>query len=134
MKKIVALILTIAICMAAFTGCSTEAERVSYNVSNEADNFNVVRQITVVNLRTDTILFQMTGRASIEREDGYLTVLAEVEKGVYKKHIIRVPDECAYVMEDVSGAYTNPYYYELTFLPSFGIYKPDLNKAPEGEN
>ena len=30
-------------------GCDTEANRVSYNLSQEAENFNDIRQLTVMN-------------------------------------------------------------------------------------
>lgn len=68
MKKILSVVLAItmiAVMMLTFTGCSTEAERVSYNLSQQADNFNVVRQLTVINCIEDDVLFQMTGKMSI---------------------------------------------------------------------
>ena len=59
-KKIAAVIaLVLLICITA-TGC-TEANQVSYNISKEADNFNVTRKLTVLNARTDTILLELTG-------------------------------------------------------------------------
>ena len=51
MKKFVATVATaiaISILVLTLTGC-TEAEKVSYNLSQEADNFNDIRQITVIN-------------------------------------------------------------------------------------
>lgn len=39
-------------------GC-TEADQVRHNLSQEADNFNIRRKLTVFNIRTDTVLFQM---------------------------------------------------------------------------
>ena len=44
----------------------TEADKVSYNLSQEADNFNDVRQITVINCIQGDVLFQMSGRMSIQ--------------------------------------------------------------------
>ena len=35
------------------TGC-TQANHVSVNVSKEADNFNVIRRLTVINTRSDS--------------------------------------------------------------------------------
>ena len=58
--KILTLVVIISV-IAVFTGC-TEAQRVSRNVSKEADNFNTVRQITVMNCIQDDVLFQMTGK------------------------------------------------------------------------
>lgn len=48
MKKALA-IPAVALAAMMLTGCSTEADRVSYNLSQQADNFNDVRQITVIN-------------------------------------------------------------------------------------
>ncbi len=42
-KKVIALLLA-ASTILALPGCGTEAARVSYNLSREADNFNNVRQ------------------------------------------------------------------------------------------
>ena len=57
-KRIAVLMaLVILVCFAA-TGC-TEADQVSANISQEADNFNVTRKLTVLNARTDTILLEL---------------------------------------------------------------------------
>ncbi|MBR4973612.1 MAG: hypothetical protein IKY45_04015 [Clostridia bacterium] len=47
MKKIIAVLLVLAMVF-CLVGCS-EAERVSHNLSKQADNFNIVRQLTVIN-------------------------------------------------------------------------------------
>ena len=116
MKKILAIIL-ILVMVLAFSGCR-ESTKVSYNVSKEADNFNVVRRITVFNIRTDTVLLQMTGRLALKNNDhSELVVLAEVEKGVYQKHFIYLNEYTMYTVEDLSGTEVSPYAYELEFLP-----------------
>ena len=57
-KRIAVLMaLVILVCFVA-TGC-TEADQVSTNISQEADNFNVTRKLTVLNARTDTILLEL---------------------------------------------------------------------------
>ena len=57
--KRIAVLMTLVIltCFCA-TGC-TEADQVSANISQEADNFNVTRKLTVLNARTDTILLEL---------------------------------------------------------------------------
>ena len=98
-------------------GCN-EAERVGHNVSKEADNFNVMRRITVFNIRTDTVLMQMTGRFSLKNNSSKeLEVICEVEKGVYQKHFIYLNDYTMYTVEDLNGTKVSPYAYELEFLP-----------------
>lgn len=103
---------------ATFVGCN-QAERVSYNLSQEADNFNSVRQLTVMNCITNEILFQMTGKLSIEADtaDNQLEIIAEVEDGVYKKHFVGLGDNVAYVVEDITGNNVSNYKYTLNFNP-----------------
>lgn len=112
------LIVFLVLIMAFFMfGCS-ESTRVSYNVGKEADNFNVTRRITVFNIRTDTVLMQMTGKMSLENNSSNeLVVLVEVEKGVYQKHFIYLNEYTMYTVEDLNGTEVSPYAYELEFLP-----------------
>lgn len=101
------------------TGCASEAENVSYNVSQEADNFNVVRRLTVLNASTDKPMFELIGAFSIQtdNQDGQLEVICEVENGVYKKHFIRLNEWTMYVVEDIGGAKVNKYKYEINYMP-----------------
>ena len=116
MKKLVLAIVIIAMVF-ALSGCR-EADRVSYNVGKEADNFNVVRRITVFNIRTDTVLMQMTGKMSLQNNSSNeLVVLVEVEKGTYQKHFIYLNEYAMYTVEDLNGTEVSPYAYELEFLP-----------------
>ncbi len=113
-KTAVALALVAALAMA---GCR-EANRVSYNVSKEADSFNVTRRITVFNLRTDEVLWQMTGNFSTEWDGNDLNVIVELPGKQYAKHYFNLNDEwTAYIVEDLSGTDVTPYAYELNFLP-----------------
>lgn len=99
------------------TGCS-QSTRVSYNVSKEANNFNVVRRITVINARTDTIIYEMEGVFSISNSaSNELTIVCQIAANEYKKHFIYLNANTLYVIEDISGADVSPYHYEVTFYP-----------------
>ena len=108
---------------AALTACSTEADRVSYNLSQQADNFNDVRQITVINCLQGDVLFQMTGKMSITADpaDNQLEILVEDENGEYKKHFIGLSDNVTYVVEDVTAGDVNQYKYTLNFNPKMWL-------------
>ena len=118
MSKKTWMIIAVAMIIFTFTGCR-EAERVSYNVSKEADNFNVTRRLTVINTRTDKCLLQMTGRMSIDAVTGGVEVLVEVDrdKGIYQKHYIWMNDWTMYTLEDLNGVGVDRYAYELEFMP-----------------
>lgn len=104
------------------TGC-TQAERVSYNLSQEADNFNVVRQLTVINCIEGDVLFQMTGKMSItaDTEDKQLEVIVENENGTYKKHFVGLSDNVTYVVEDLDVNNVSKYKYTLNYNPKMWI-------------
>lgn len=119
MKKKIVLLLTALMVGGIFTGCQTQAEKVSYNLSQEADNFNDVRQITVINCLQGDVLFQMTGKISIEADmdDNQLEIIVEDENGNYKKHFIGLSDNVTYVVEDITSGDVSNYKYTLNFNP-----------------
>lgn len=116
-KKIITLIIAIVAIAILLIGCR-ESDRVSSNISKEADNFNVVRRLSVINARTDKPMLEMIGRFSISNNaENELEIICEVEDGVYKKHFVYLNDYTMYVVEDITGAEVSPYQYELNFLP-----------------
>ena len=122
MKKklcLAALLVTLALVAA---GCN-QASRVSYNLSQEADNFNDIRQITVMNCIQGDVLFQMTGKMSItaDVEDNQLEVIVEDENGDYRKHFIGLSDNVTYVVEDITTSDVDQYQYTLNFNPKMWI-------------
>lgn len=109
------LLLCLVLCL---TAC-TEASRVSYNVSQEADNFNVIRRLSVLNTRTHKPVFELVAAFSIEVDvaDNQLEIVCETGDGIYKKHFVGLNAETIYVVEDISGADVAKYHYEVNFLP-----------------
>ena len=114
-KNVIAVIVIAGMLLA---GC-TEADKVSQNVSQEADNFNVIRRLTVLNARSDKPMFELIGAFSItvDSADNQLEVICETGKNEYKKHFIALNEWTMYVVEDVSGAEVDKYRYEVNFLP-----------------
>lgn len=122
MKKILgfAIVAVMAIGCLLMTSCETEAQRVSYNLSQQADNFNIVRQLTVINCIGGDVLFQMTGKMSINADtmDGQLEIIVE-DGGTYVKHFVGLSDNVTYVVEDlnVGKNEVSKYKYTLNFNP-----------------
>ena len=103
-------------------GCR-KADRVSYNLSREADDLNITRKITVINSITNKVLFQVTGNMSINYDDStkQLNIIALGDNGDYKKHIIGISDNVSYVVEDVTGVKGIDTKYRLYFNPDMVI-------------
>lgn len=123
-RKLVTGLLLAAITAATLTACETrEVDMVSHNLSLEADNFNDIRQITVINCLQGDVLFQMTGKMSITADmaDNQLEVIVEDENGEYKKHFIGLSDNVTYVVEDITSGDVDKYNYTLNFNPNMWI-------------
>lgn len=122
-KKLLSLLLTGVLVAAILTGCDTEASRASYNLSQEADNFNVIRQLTVINCIQGDVLFQMSGRMSItaDTSDNQLEILVEDENGNYQKHFVGLSDNVTYTVEQLRGVDVDQYKYTLNFNPKMWL-------------
>lgn len=124
MKKIVVVMLAMVIMATALVGCDqTESQRVSYNLSQEADNFNVIRQLTVINCIEGDVLFQMTGKMSITADtaDHQLEIIVEDEDGYYQKHFVGLSDNVTYVVEQLGVKNVSKYKYTLNYNPKMWI-------------
>lgn len=129
MKKLLIVSLIAVLSIAIFSGCDQRrADDVSYNLSLEADNFNDVRQITVVNCLQGDVLFQMTGKISIEADSAanQLEIIVECADGEYKKHFIGLSDNVTYVVEDITSGDVDKYNYTLNFNPK--MWLPNSSK------
>lgn len=122
MKRIISILLTLVILACMFSSCRP-SDKVSNNISKEADNFNVTRKITIVNMRTDKIMFEITGTFSLQNNSTRelaIVCLAGIDENyekIYKKHYVYLNDWTSYVMEDISGASVDPYHYEIVIYP-----------------
>lgn len=125
MKKKLALFVMV-VCLlgcCGYTSCS-EAERVNENLAEQADNFNIVRRVTVINCIEGDVLFEMQGKMCIKSDtaDKQLEVIAE-EDGRYTKHIIGLSDNVTYVVEDLNLGKNDvsKYKYTINYNPKMWI-------------
>ena len=117
LSKELCIVLIGIIMVVCLTGCR-EATVVSHNVSKEADEFNIVRRITVINCRTDKVLYQLTGTFSLRNTTtNEIAVVCELPNGTYTKHFIYLNEWTTYTVEDLTGTDVSKYSYELNFLP-----------------
>lgn len=120
MKK--KLIAVLAVCLVmVVTGCS-EADKVNYNMSQQAQYFECERRITVYNARTDRIILYAEGYMDISNNStNELVVTVKTGPSTYKKNYIYLNDYTMYVVEDITGTHTDPYHYELHFHTEFPV-------------
>ena len=124
-KGIFLTLLSVLLIASLFVGCN-QADKVSSNLAKEADNFNCVRQLTVINCIENEIMLQMTGKMSInaDRGDNQLEVVVEDEKNghqYYKKCIVGLSDNVSYFTEDLYSQDVSNYKFTMNFNPKMTI-------------
>lgn len=129
-KKILAAALA-AGAVLPMAACSSDADVASENLSEAADNFEILRRVVFVNGITDEYLLEILGYCSIEDEGGQLEVTCKVEGGGYKKHFLGLSDNVTYFVEQVEAADVSTDYYRVTFKPQSII--PDIDVDPVSE-
>lgn len=126
-------LLLIALCAtAAVTGCSSQADTTSDNLSKEAEQFHVERKIVGINGITDKVLFTVTGRCSIESGDSLpdtLDVICKTGPNAYVKHFFGLSDNVTWVSTQIKASNVDPYHTEVilrptTIVPDFRLDTP----------
>lgn len=98
-----------------------EKDRVSYNVSKEADSFNVRRKVTIVNIRTDKIEFTAEGLLSVDYDKDTIDIIMQVGEDSYRKHIVEIADENMFIVEDLGKTKVDKYKYEIEYMPESAV-------------
>ena len=123
-RKIISVLIAATLVVGIVSGCS-EKDRVESNLTKEADNFNVVREVTVINCIEGDVLFQMSGRMAItaDTDDNQLEIIIENNDGTYVKHFVGLSDNVTYVIEDLNLGENdvNKYQYTLNFNPNMWL-------------
>ena len=114
-----AAVATVLAVLLVIPGCA-QAERVSYNISNEADNFNITRRLVVLNTVTDTPVLELIGNFSLTVDDASqkLDITVKEDDGTYKKHFVGLnAATVVYTVEDLTGAEVSNTRFQISYLP-----------------
>jgi len=109
-----------------FVGCTREADTVSYNISRDADSFEIKRRVVFFNGITDKYLMEIIGYCSIHKDntDNQLEVTCKVGPDQYKKHYFGLSDNTAYFVEQIDPKTESQFNYKVVFRPQTII--PDV--------
>jgi len=118
MKKKIILIISL-LTFLSLSGCSLEdeADVASYNISKEADNFNIYRRITIINNQSDITMLEFEGWCSInvDTAQNQLELTYRVGENEYYKDFIGLNDRTTYVITQLDGANVDKYHYEWMY-------------------
>lgn len=128
-KKALALTASGAAAALILTGCSSDADVASENLSKAADQFEIQRRIVFLNGITDTYMLTIEGRCSIFDEGHQLEVTCKTGPSEFKKHFLGLSDNVTYFVEQMEGADVSEYRYRVIFKPEVIIPDIDLRTS-----
>lgn len=124
------------------SGCPSDADTASTNLSTQAEQFKVARRIVGINGITDKIEFEVIGRCSIEGGEiaglRMMTVTcAEGEKGKngqqkVKKHYLGVSDNTIPIVTQLDGLEVSTLHSKVILKPTSLI--PDIDLVTKENN
>ena len=119
-KKTIATTALLAAAALGLAGC-TAAETSSYNLSASAENFELNRNIKVINGITDTVILEVEGFCSVETSAGSLQGAMEITCRLgpdeYKKSFVYLSDNVTASVEQIDSKDVDPYHYRYIVRP-----------------
>lgn len=116
MKKLLVLFSLAA--LVTLTGCRTDADKASHNLSVAADNFEVSRRITFINGFTNDYMLTVEGKCSIKvASNNKLDVICKTGGNTYKKHFLGLSDNVTYISEQLDSVGVSEYHTRIIFKP-----------------
>ncbi|MDZ5760666.1 hypothetical protein RAK27_18655 [Carnobacterium maltaromaticum] len=118
MKKIL-ILLTLVMGIGLLSGCN-DADVVSRNLSEDADNFKVQRRITFINTVSDEVLYTVEGNMAIvaDTADNQLEITAQTGSNQFQKHFLGLSPTTVYIVEQLEWQDVNKYQFKITLKPS----------------
>lgn len=110
----------------ALAGCASEAEVADWNTSEEADNFNVPRRITLINGITGERFLTVEGYCSVKADgaDKQFEAICKVD-GRYKKILFGLANNTPYMVEPLEPIEVSGDQYKVIWRPSTLL--PDID-------
>lgn len=117
--------LGLGLTLAVLAGCDRAADVASRNLSEAADNFEIVRKITFYNTWTDTEMLEIEGRCAITPVANKITVTCRTGHADYVKHYLGLGGNVTYMAEQLKTASVSEFHHRIQWRPQTII--PDID-------
>ena len=112
----------------SLSGCATDADVVSRNISTEAGMFKIDRRIVFYNGITDTYILTIEGKCQVEHAEK-LAVTCKTGDDSYKKHYLGLSDNVTYFSEQLEPVSVSAYHSKVVFKPEVILPDVDLSTS-----
>lgn len=132
--KVAAALGTLLVAGTMLTGCTSDADRVSENISTEAEQFKVQRRVTVINNITDKIILTVEGLCSFESGGGEVEAVCKTGPGTYVKNVAILGDNATALIEQANGdaSEVSKYHYKVVLKPQNALPSFDVELGGDG--
>lgn len=113
----------------ALAGCTSAAQVASTNLSTQADNFQIQRQVVFYNSITGQYIEEIIGLCSVTNGATQVAVTCEVGKNRFTKDFMGKSDNVMWFAHQTTPANVSSYQYQIilrpsTIIPSFSTSTP----------
>lgn len=114
------------IALAAGT-CGNQADTASYNLSQAADNFEIMRRVVFYNGITDQYILEVTGFCSIgnDNTETQFTITCKDADG-FSKHFLGLSDNVTYFAEQLEAEDVSTFHTRIVWRPQSVLPDVDL--------
>jgi hypothetical protein len=112
-------LISIMLIAAALSGCQSDADIASHNMSKAADQFEINRRVVFYNGVTGEYMLTIEGLCSLGNSDKarQLSITCKVGPGAYKKHFLGLSDNVTYFVEQLESKGVSLHHYRVVFKP-----------------
>ena len=128
MRKVFIFVMLVIFLLAG-TGCASDADVASQNLSKSADMFEITRRIVFYNGITGEYILTIEGLCSLGNFDaeGSLSVTCKTGPASYKKHWLGLSDNVTYFAEQIESSPADIYQYRVIFKPTILVPNVDVS-------
>lgn len=128
MKKLLAALVTTVALVGGVTACgTTDADVVNQNMTKDADNFRINRQIVFYNGITNEYIAEFTGLCQTDDNGRRVAVTCKVGDGQYIRNFIGKADNVTYVVLQTDPSAVSSSQYKVVFKPSSIVPNFEIN-------
>lgn len=119
LRKIIAVLATLLFLGIGLSACSSDSDVASKNLSKDADNYKIFREVVVYNTFTDKYILDVKGFCSLGNHDkaGTVSYTCKTKEG-YIKDIIKKSDNVIVYAHQLDPTNVSTKYYKVVLKPT----------------
>lgn len=119
--RIIAAVFSLLVAASLLTGCTSDADTASRNISTAAEQFEINRRVTIIHPITGDVTFEVEGRCSVESAEsflpGALEITCKIGPNEFVKHFEVVGDNGQVNIQQLDTIDASVYHHRVIIKP-----------------